>query len=586
MRGFYSSLKEHEYRQRYRFDFASDLTKMTFNADGHSGVSTGSQRRQDLRLEQKDKTIFTSMVGGENRRGDWVADYSLSYGKNKIDDHDQNWQFRGGSLTSDWDVGPLLYQATPRAQARPVDMVFNQYTNKQTDGFEKTWTGVLNAKRSLDFGAKSYLKFGFKYRDTDKQSDVETPTYGLASGTANRFTLADFNLLGTPTFSYVGDGVIYPNNPTISPDTTPAAINGLIGTRVVLNTEHHPGGRDHGRLRVKEKVAAGYVMASLDFGKLTVLGGLRIEDTRTDASGFRLTNGTTVSPVARDNAYTNILPALHLQLCAEPGRGAARGLHTNTVGRPEYSQISPASSFSYSLSLLAPGLNDGGVSEGNPDLKPYLSWNFDGSAEWYFAKGELLSAGVFPQRRSSDRSSTYRQTLQNIIFLNLPFNSFNYDQPRNADGEISGVEFNYQQQFRFLPGPLAGLGVSANATFTDSSLKAPTRTDTVRFPRQSNSIYGGQFSIRSTGSRRRCPTTGRRATRTPSAASAQTDTFFNDYTRVDAKLAYAITPDRRVRRGQNTNDEILWEYQGGQPDGKIGYERYGRTVYLGVAAKW
>jgi TonB-dependent receptor len=587
VRAFYSSLKEHEYRQRYRLDFATDAlvaARMTINPDGRTGFSTTGQRRQDLRLEQKDKTVFSSMFGGEHTRDAWTADYSLNYGKNQIDDHDQNWQFRSGStITTDFDMGPLLYTAKARVEARPSDMAFNQYSNSQTDGDERIWSGALNAKRALTFGRNSYVKFGFKYRDAEKVSDVEDPIYGLASGAANRFTLADFNLLGTPTYSHLGSGVTYPNLPTISLDT-PATVSGLIGSRVTPNTASTLANGVTSDFDIKEKVAAGYAMANLNFGQLTVLGGVRVEDTRTDASGFRLTNGTTVTPVRQDNAYTHILPGLHLRY--EPTQTVVlRAAFTNTVGRPEYSQLYPGSTFSFTD--LGNGHNDGGISVGNADLKPYVSYNFDGSAEWYFAKGGLLSMGAF-YKAIDNPIYGYSQTQQNITYLNLFFDHFAYSQPRNADkGHISGIELNYQQQFRFLPGPLAGFGVAANLTLTDSSLTLPNRTDEVKFPRQSKSIYGAQLFYQKYGVQGTVSYHWASSYQDTIGDSAETDTFFNSYARVDAKISYAITPRLDIFvEGQNLNDEVLWEYQGGRKDWQIGYERYGRTFYLGVSARW
>lgn len=61
IRGLYSRFTEDEYRQRNRLDFATAAVvnsgRLTLNADGATGVSTGILMRQDLRLEYKEKSV-------------------------------------------------------------------------------------------------------------------------------------------------------------------------------------------------------------------------------------------------------------------------------------------------------------------------------------------------------------------------------------------------------------------------------------------------------------------------------------------------------------------------------------------------
>lgn len=587
LRGLYSKFTEDEYRQRYRLDFATAAMiaagRVTRNADG-TGVSTAAERRQDLRLEQKDKSISTISVGAVQSRGDYHLDYDLSYIHNELDEPNQVWQFRGGSLTVDFDMRPSLYTATPRVEAAPTDLGFRQLAVQANLGEQTAWAGVINLKRDLAWGEGGYLKAGLKYRDTETRQDANNTVYDRAGAGANRFSLADFNLRGQPTETLLG-GRTYANPVTIDRDAMSAfTAQNLSGPRFVLNTATTLSNAVLGDYTVDEQVAAAYVMGSIDLGQITLLGGVRVESTAGDVSGFRLVNGTTVAPVSAEIDYLDVLPSLHVKF--EPREDLVlRAAVTQTLGRPEYTALTPGGSMSFLETT--PARFEGSFSEGNADLKPYKSTNLDASAEWYFAQGGLLSAAAF-YKKIKDPIFGFSETRNNVILENRLFDRLSYSQPRNADeGEIRGVEFAYQQQFTLLPGAFAGLGLAANATFTDSELKVPTRADKLPFPKQSDTVYGAQLFYQKYGIQAALSYHSASAYQDTFGGSAQADTFFNRFERVDFKASYAVTPKVSVFfEGQNLNDEVLWEYQGGRPDWIIGYERYGATYYVGVQARW
>lgn len=587
LRSLYSKFTEDEYRQRYRLDFASggmvSAGRVTLNADG-TGVSTGAERRQDLRLEQKDKTIFSVSAGGEHDRGAFELDYDLSYVRNELDEPNQVWQFRGGSLTVDFDMRPLLYAATPRAEATPEALGFRQLGVQGNLGEQTAWTGVINLRRDVAWGDGGYVKAGLKFRDTQTMQDVNNTRYVRASSSANRFTLADFGLLGQPTRTLL-DGRTYENFPTIDAGAIGAFTDkNLTGPLFVLDTETTLSNAVLDDYTVEEQVAAGYVMGSIDLGRWTILGGVRVEATSVDAKGFRLTNDSTVGAVSTQADYLDVLPNLHLRF--EPATDVVlRAAVTQTLGRPEYPQLTPGGSLSFLETT--PGRFEGSLSEGAADLKPYKSTNLDFSAEWYFAPGGLVSAAAF-YKKIKDPIFGFEEVRTDVTLEGRTFDRLEYSQPRNADeGEIKGVEFAYQQQFSFLPGALAGFGVSANATFTDSELKVPTRTDKLPFPKQSDTVYGAQLFYQKYGISAALSYHRSGEYQDTIGGSAAGDTFFNSFERVDFKASYDVTPKVSVFfEAQNLNDEVLWEYQGGRPDWIIGYERHGATYYAGVQARW
>ena len=580
VRGLYSRFTEDEYRQRWRLDFASNLANLTLNADGETGVATNVESRQDLRLEYKEKSISNYSAGGVHERGPWTFDYDLSYGYNELVEPNEVWQFRGGSFTVDFDMGPLLYTAEPR-NAQASALGFRQYTAQDESGEETNKAARFNIRRDIDVGVDSFFKFGLKLRETDKSFDGRTNVWTRGSS-ANRFTLADYGLQGPVMEVDLGD-YTYLNRFTIDADAMNAFTDAnLGGPLMVADASASLANAVLSDYDLTERVLAGYAMANVDFGRVRVIGGWRIEHTETDVEGFRLASGV-VTPVSQSGDYTNFLPNLHLQF--RPSADVVlRAAYTHTLGRPQYPQLRPGGELEFLE--LSPGRFDGALSEGNVDLKPFLSENFDVSAEWYFAPGGLVSLGAF-YKKIDDPIFTFSETLTGVTLDGRFFERLNYAQPRNAEeGEIKGLELAYQQQFVFLPGLWSGFGVSGNVTVTDSSLTVPGRGE-VPFPAQSDLLYGAQLFYQAgpVEAALSYHHTGKAVQGLGS--SEETDTFDDDYRRLDAKVSYALTDKISLTfEAQNLNDEVLREYQGGREDWLTNYERYGRTYYVGVSAQW
>src|SRR3546814_9831195 len=129
-------------------------------------------------------------------------------------------------------------------------------------------------------------------------------------------------------------------------------------------------------------------MPNLDFGSITVTPGIRVERTDLTIRGFQLENETDVVAVNAKLNYTNWLPSLIVRI--EPSDEViVRLAYTLSVGRPNYSDLTPGGEISYEQNY--DGTFDGSVSLGNPNLEPYIADALDASAEWYFAKGGLRS---------------------------------------------------------------------------------------------------------------------------------------------------------------------------------------------------
>ncbi len=100
--------------------------------------------------------------------------------------------------------------------------------------------------------------------------------------------------------------------------------------------------------------------------------------------------GEDQSGTAVKGSYDNWLPAIDLDI--EPIESVKlRASYSHTITRPSYADIQGG------LTLASPIRPDGGstAAQGNPNLLPYKSKNFDASAEWYYGPTSYVSAGFF-----------------------------------------------------------------------------------------------------------------------------------------------------------------------------------------------
>ena len=109
-----------------------------------------------------------------------------------------------------------------------------------------------------------------------------------------------------------------------------------------------------------------------------------------------------------------------------------------------------------------------GTQNGNPQLEPWRSDNYNLSLEWYFDDSSLLSVGAFYMDiESFIEQGTITKGLPDadgVIRRELPVTT----DINGEGGSIEGLEFAYQQAFDSLPGIWGGLGASFNFTYAPS----------------------------------------------------------------------------------------------------------------------
>jgi TonB-dependent receptor len=212
---------------------------------------------------------------------------------------------------------------------------------------------------------------------------------------------------------------------------------------------------------IREDVYAAYGMARWKTDNWTVQGGLRLESTKVDTTGFRATTKagkTSYDPVEATGDYSHWMPSAQATYDLSSDK-RVRVAYSRTVGRPKLTD----------MALLGGSLNLADQSfpkltTGNPDLKPRVSDNLDLSLEWYLDEGKgLASLALFHKRIQNEIYSLGHTADIDIgggtVVPGLLTTAVNATEAATTEG----VEVNFIKYFGFLPGAWSNFGVNFNA---------------------------------------------------------------------------------------------------------------------------
>ncbi len=416
---------------------------------------------------------------------------------------------------------------------------------------EETETAKIDAeKKFVGERVAGALKVGGKYRSFRP-----------------RFDQTNYNYTTTATFPYAS--VVHPTDRYVHKRPTwmevePATVRGLLQTSPNLFPYNvYPSLRASA---VEDSVAeetttAGYVMGTLQAGRHTILGGVRVEYNTWSAKRKAIDQATLrESPVTNGHDYVNVLPGLHFRHAIGPNLILRESVN-RSYGRPTLSRLTLGRSEDI----------NGNIAMGNPDLSPTTSDNFDVQLERYTAKGGLYSVGAFWKKM---KGFYYNQVFK---FSTVDANdrpipdaagTRQFQQWQNAQGaENKGLELIANQKLYFLPKPFNGLGVQLSATFTDSVAHYPDR------PGEKLPTYGfSHYMFNAAGDYVYGNFRGRISYRYRSEYLEGIDTnkFIDDWfaarEQVDAEVSYRVRKNLRFTvSGENLTARPQVSYQGTLP---------------------
>lgn len=589
---FYSARWD-ELQLRNRFDEGLSGRLSSITANG--GTIPANRVQVNLRSEPTEKRLNSLALGGSHLAGGWHVDYVVQGNDNRIDEPNDNWEFRSGASTFGPDTfevtesGAVLISSTGRDRQSPAFQTFRRVRYFQQLSTEDSYAGAFDVRRDTLFaGSKpGFLKAGLKFSHTDRETAASQSNYGIGStnwtaAESPSLTLGGFTnpvpLVPVPNLwlDLTGLGAFFNAN-----RNDPRYF--VLDERDTYNSEYQ------GDFTLREQVWAGYLMGKIDFGAVEIVAGARVEGTDVDSSAFTMvTRGTQLvaTPVDGAGAYINVLPSVVTTFNLRRDL-VLRASWTSAVGRPEYAALAPRSRLAIEDNPSVGTV--GTLTIGNPDLKARQSRNLDASLEWYFDDGALLSAAFFRKDISDEIIPAPTRIYTNYTYMGQTFDQFRFNTTINAeDADVQGVELTFADQFDFLPAPLNGLGFGGSLTFIDSGVEVARGTEVLRLPllQQADTLTSatvyyqkGKWDLSGTYKYNS-------NFLTDYGDSRALDLDQGGFGRFDFRAQYELAPDLNlIVSGINLNDEPTTEFQGGVPSQITEYEYTGRTFFFGITTK-
>jgi len=467
--------------------------------------STDGNMAFNAQIRRPVEVIGSLVAGGKHVWNRWVLAYDLSVARASSEDHGYATANFDGPTGLQFGVdvsSPLRPKLVPQGASASAIYDATRYTLTQLD-VGQTYSPQLNLQggfstaRTYDWsGHFGTFEFGAKVRNAHKFEDARDPVFNSLDnpsmtgflGTFTNSNYYDKHYTFGPTVDYSKVTAYFKSHGSdpnfFAEDVASSAQNSV------------PNNYD-----LVERISAGYLMNTLDFGRVRLQTGLRFEGTNEDVLGNQvlfdadgnLCTGPTdpgcppnftsaVVPVRRTSSYLDPLPSVQLRFRLAHD-AAIRAAYGRGISRPNYSDLPPTFS--------SQG-NNNEIDIGNPNLKPSRANNYDLLYEQYLKPLGLLQAGFFYKQLSHP----IFESVKSLISTNQYGSQYNFNenngtqwvisQPLNGrSAQVYGFEIAYQQHLTFLPGALSGIGISANYGYTHSSTSGvPLRTDTPALQRQ------------------------------------------------------------------------------------------------------
>lgn len=561
VRTLYSHYRDQEFRNRNEY-----LTRVAPASSTATSALFADRVRIDRDVKDRNQTqrVFALQTGAEIENDGWTLNVVGGYSSAEEDELDRidatfRREFRpalvpGFQFEIDY-ANPLIPQvrganaASQTAITNPALYPLTQIDLSDNTVRDSEWSGRADFKREL---AAGYIKVGTRLRLRDRSDDLnQRELIGAAIPAGTLLT----GFLGEVDYALSNFG------PAVDPRAIRAFVNQRLGS-FVRNTLDSSGG-DY---KSSEDVFAGYVMGQAETGIATFTGGVRVEHTRFDTSGFRVATvpAVTITPLSASKRYTDWLPSFSVKL--DPmDKLILRGSVSRSISRP----LPDASGIRFAI-------DDDEASIGNPDLDPFRSWNFDLTAEYYPSASNVISAGVF-----------HKQVSNYIVYRDVAgepgFAAFSSAiRPENGGtAKITGFEFNIQQTFDMLPSPLDGLLLSANYANIDGKVRDGTGRR-ITLPALSRHIGNVAAGYEKDGLSLRAALAYRSKYLDIINNLGYDDRFVRGHKQIDLSASYTFSERYEIYGEASNINDRPFVATFSRPGELNAYERYGSTYAIGL----
>jgi TonB-dependent receptor len=566
LRTSYSKFQDHETRDQNRLavtDFTTTPLKTTATIL--------------VRHREEDDNTKSATLGGEFEVGGGTLEMSGGWTKAvKIDPIRSEFTFTTpkGAVLASYDPSTYPYSLTPTGASAGVfdtasNFTLSKYNLETRQAYEQLWQGRIDYSHPIGLGNDSSIAFGAKYLDRHKVNNQDKQDYKTGS---TPFPLTSIAYTADPHFYgdlfHFGQRVDYDAGRAFLLANPSAAKIDAVGTLADTLASDYD---------VKEQIVAGYAMATLRFGALTLIPGVRIESTR-DRTAAKLVNPASTLTDGFNTfgtkRYTDVFPGINARF-EVTHNVFLRGAVTTAIGRPNYANLAPF--------IVVTDGTPPAIALGNPALAPYKAVNYDAAIEVYPNADSLFSAGVFT-KQIDNPIYAFSQRASNVTDGGVTYASADVGQPINADSEnVSGVEFNIQTQFTALPGALGGFGVSANYSHVWGHAKAAfVRAGAIPLGFQSNDIGNVALFYEKYGIAARLAFNYRSAYLDTVGGTAATDQYTDANGQLDLHLSYQIVPQVTIFGDAINLTNAPWRRYIGEKRFLVEREQYGKQLRAGV----
>jgi TonB-dependent receptor len=477
--------------------------------------------------KRPDASVGSILLGGRDVKKDYWFTYLISASRSY-----ENSSAGNPKADFSW-IGPAVYcNYVPSAQTDPLrpkfgaceapgsilqnpnDYIFADITTSKGLTAQMNLTASASVAHNYNFaGHFGTLEAGFKFSNAHKYQDATENVYDgwstkAGSGTPtiaqlqSNFTNTDFY-----NGSYFGGQFGPVSDFNLVQAYTLANYSGFLdGYKTAATTYPNV-------FHTIEQIPAGYLMNTIDLGRVHVQTGVRVEATNVDAFGYNVTlykagdshcgastnTGCGIPvPIEQKPSYIDVLPSVQVRYKITEDSGV-RAVYSRGVARPDAYQLVPYITQDSSANTIAIG---------NPSLRPEHANNFDVLYEHYLRPLGMLQGGVFFKQLTAPQLTTaipiglnlssfpagyfppaLLATLSSYSTNNITNDTITqYVNGQNA--YLFGFEVSYQQHLSFLPGVLRGLGISANYSYTTSKEKnVALRTDSPKLIDQAANTF-------------------------------------------------------------------------------------------------
>ena len=570
--------------------YVNDLSSSGDSASsGPTGYGTGAAIARTVSTRTPHEQMWGLNAGGKQDLGGLVLDYSFNSAgtrQSETDYRTTEFDYTGG-LTIRYDgSNPTvpLYSYVNTAQSDSVQVPANYALAKYSANYNLTTArdigGSANALVSYRWGeSPAAVKFGVRLRDESKDNTANELKFSAKGTLTLNQVLGSFsdpNFYSAITNAYLPFGPV----PDLSltnrwEDLNPGAFKNK--TDSVGNALASFSGA--------ERIYAAYLMNDVDFGRLHVNVGLRLEHTHssyvghvaaTDSTG----STTTVTAVRGAKDYDDLFPSAQLRYRPDDNTNLRLAV-TRAIARPNYPDLAPSLSGQLGSIYQHEYSN---LSTGNPNLVPQHAWNFDLLFERFLPAVGVISGGVFYK-------SITDVILTRTFVYNGPYTAFDGyygTEPANGGGgHLLGVELEWAQHLTFLPGILAGLGLDANYTHTSSSVVVDTTGRKAPLLRQAPDLANvavtydrGPVSVRVAWTYNGANI----AAYGDGTATANGDNYFYAHSQIDGSVIFNVAPWVQLQLMALNLNNAVFGFFNGTPSHAYNVQReyYGTTLYVGA----